>query len=455
MFTLDYEFSTSIYTFSSKLRVPGIRLWAQNQLSELKQEMALGCSLNLAILSLCVLLCLKLNSANEVVASSRGPFHLTDTHVDIGAAQSGICASAVTMHGYKCQEFDVTTDDGYILSVQRIPEGLAGGGGMNRPPVLLQHGVLVDGMTWLLNSPQQSLAMILADNGFDVWIANIRGTRFSRRHVKLDPSEPEFWNWTWDDLVIHELPAVLEFVFQQTGQKIHYVGHSMGTLMALAAFSERKQLDKVKSAALLSPIAYLSHMTTALGVVAAKAFIGEITTIFGLSEFNPKGDAVANLLKIFCAQPGVDCYDLLTAVTGKNCCLNASTVEICLKNEPQSTSTKNLVHLAQTVRDGMLTKYDYGNSNYNVAHYGESRPPPYNLTNIPHDLPIFLSYGGQDALSDVKDVETLLDSLKFHDVDKFYVQYIKDYAHADFIMGVTAKDLVYNQIVKFFRSNQN
>nr|XP_027101938.1 triacylglycerol lipase 2 isoform X1 [Coffea arabica] len=292
-----------------------------------------------------------------------------------------------------------------------------------------------DGMTWLLNSPQQSLAMILADRGFDVWIANIRGTRYSRRHVTLDPSKPEFWNWTWDDLVMHDLPALLDFVFQQTGQKIHYVGHSMGTLMALATFSERKQIDKVKSAALLSPIAFLSHMTTALGVVAAKAFVGEITTLFGLSEFNPKGDAVASLLKALCAQPGVDCYDLLTALTGKNCCLNASTVELFLKNEPQSTSTKNLVHLAQTVRDGKLTKYDYGNAYFNVAHYGESKPPSYNLANIPNDLPIFLSYGGQDALSDVKDVETLLDSLKFHDVEKLHVQYIKDYAHADFIMG--------------------
>lgn len=41
--------------------------------------------------------------------------------------------------------FQVTTDDGYILGVQRIPEGRVGGGGQNRhrQPVLLQHGVLV------------------------------------------------------------------------------------------------------------------------------------------------------------------------------------------------------------------------------------------------------------------------------------------------------------------------
>jgi len=309
----------------------------------------------------------------------------------------------------------------------------------------------VDGMTWLLNSPDQSLAFILADNGFDVWISNIRGTRFSRRHATLNANDPEFWNWTWDDLVMHDLPSVIDFVFKQTGQKMNYVGHSLGTLIALASFSEGRQVDKVKSAALLSPIAYLSHMTTALGVVAARAFVGEITKLFGLAEFNPKGEPVANFLKALCAQPGVDCYDLMSAVTGKNCCLNASTEDLFLKNEPQSTATKNMIHLAQTVRDGILSKYDYGNVNYNLEHYGESRPPVYNLTNIPHNLPLFLSYGGRDALSDVRDVQTLLDSLKLHEPDKISVQYVKDFAHADFIMGVTAKDVVFNQVIEFFR----
>ncbi|KAI8541332.1 hypothetical protein RHMOL_Rhmol08G0052800 [Rhododendron molle] len=138
-------------------------------------------------------------------------------------------------------------------------------------------------------------------------------------------------------------------------------------------------------------------------------------------------------------------------VQGKNCCLNSSTVELFLKNEPQSTATKNMIHLAQTVRDGILSKYDYGNGNYNLEHYGESRPPVYNLTNIPHNLPLFLSYGGRDALSDVRDVQTLLDSLKLHEPDKISIQYVDDFAHADFIMGVTAKDVVFPQVIEFFR----
>lgn len=57
---------------------------------------------------------------------------------------------------------------------------------------------------------------------------------------------------------------------------------------------------------------------------------------------------VEGFLKSLCANPGVDCYDLLSSLTGINCCLNASTVDLFLKNEPQSTSTKNMIHLSQS-----------------------------------------------------------------------------------------------------------
>lgn len=51
---------------------------------------------------------------------------------------------------------------------------------------------------------------------------------------------------------------------------------TQGTLVALAAFSEGRTVDKLKSAALLTPVAYLSHMTTPLGILLAKAFVGEV-----------------------------------------------------------------------------------------------------------------------------------------------------------------------------------
>jgi len=91
-------------------------------------------------------------------------------------------------------------------------------------------------------------------------------------------------------------------------------------------------------------------------------------------------------------------------------------------------------------RSGVLAKFDNGGIS----------PPIYNLSNIPHNLPLFISYGGEDALSDVDDVKNLLDHLKFHDADKLSVQFIKDYAHADYVMGMNAKDKVYNDVTAFF-----
>lgn len=103
------------------------------------------------------------------------------------------------------------------------------------------------------------------------------------------------------------------------------------------------------------------------------------------------------------------------------------------------------------IREGNIAMYDYNDEDENRKHYGQPTPPVYSMTSIPNDLPLFLSYGGADALSDVKDVQLLLDSLKDHDGDKLVVQYRDDYAHADYVMGQNAKQVVYDPLMAFFR----
>ncbi|XP_030539656.2 triacylglycerol lipase 2-like isoform X2 [Rhodamnia argentea] len=357
----------------------------------------------------------------------------------------------VEPQNYDCEEHTVTTQDGYILSLQRISVRQSGGTTGDRPPVMLQHGVFMDGITWLLLPADKSLAFLLADNKFDVWIANTRGTKYSRGHTSLSPDDEAYWNWTWDTLVSSDLPAVFNYVYHQTGQRLHYVGHSQGTLMALAAFSKEQLLDMLRSAVLLSPIAYMGQMTSPVARSAAENFLAEALYWLGVDEFDLRGVAAVKLLQDICQKTGVDCTHMLTAFTGPNCCLNSTIVDVFLDHEPQPTSTMNLIHLAQMIRDGTISMYDYGDEGQNVEHYGQATPPLYNMSSIPNDLPLFLSYGGADALSDVRDVKLLLDSLKDHDGDKLVTQYREDYAHADFVMGENAKEVVYDPLMAFLR----
>ncbi|KAI4308409.1 hypothetical protein L6164_031488 [Bauhinia variegata] len=364
----------------------------------------------------------------------------------------GICSSMVEKQGYACEEHSVTTLDGYILSLQRIPVGQSRGPTGNRPPVLLQHGLFMDGITWLLLPPNKSLAFLLADSGFDVWIANSRGTEYSRLHISLSSNDSSYWNWSWDELVAYDLPATFNYVHDKTKQKLHYIGHSQGTLIALAAFSKDQLLNMLRSAVLLSPIAYVGQMTSPLARNAAYNFIAETLYFnWGIFEFNLRGDAFVDFLKKMCERPGIDCTNLLTSFTGQNCCLSPSIISTFLNHEPQSTATKNMIHLSQMIRNGTLAMYDYGNKEENTRHYGQETPPIYDVTRIPDDLPLFFGYGGADALSDVKDVQLLLQGLKGHDADKLVVQYRDDYAHADYVMGEKAKIDVYDSLIAFLK----
>lgn len=59
------------------------------------------------------------------------------------------------------------------------------------------HGLVASAENWLLRS-EKSLAFLLADNGFDVWLGNARGSRHSRQHKALNPdTDEEFWNFSY------------------------------------------------------------------------------------------------------------------------------------------------------------------------------------------------------------------------------------------------------------------
>ncbi|XP_050205024.1 triacylglycerol lipase 2-like [Mercurialis annua] len=363
----------------------------------------------------------------------------------------GHCQSMAASQGYICQEHKVTTEDGYILSMQRLPADSFGTPSY-KPPVLLQHGILMDGSAWLFNSPDQSLAFILADNGYDVWISNTRGTTYSRGHTSLCPSAPDYWNWSWDELATYDLPAIFNYVHNQTAQKLYYVGHSLGTLTLMTSLSQGKLIDMLGAAALLSPIAFLSHTTSPLAQVSSDLFIAEVTYWLGLHEFFPGGVATAKFFKDICVDhKEINCTNIVTAFSGPDCCLNTTGENNFV---PEPTATKNMIHLCQMIRRGNVAMYDYGNIIENMVHYKQLTPPTYDLTMIPNNIPLFLGSGDKDFMVDERDLQILLNKLQDHDADKLTILKIPTYAHFDFIFGMNANQVVYDPLMDFLDSIQ-
>jgi lysosomal acid lipase/cholesteryl ester hydrolase len=102
----------------------------------------------------------------------------------------------ITRYGYTGEVHKVTTDDGYILTVYRITGSRSSPPSSKKPPVFLNHGLFANGHIWMLQHGSRSLAFKLADNGFDVWIGNSRGTDHSLEHIRLLSNESMYWNFT-------------------------------------------------------------------------------------------------------------------------------------------------------------------------------------------------------------------------------------------------------------------
>lgn len=103
-------------------------------------------------------------------------------------------------YGYNLMTYkNITTKDGYVLTAFRITGSGASPPRSGKPAVLLFHGSGTASDEWVLQAdPHKNLPFLLADAGFDVWLANSRGTDYSQGHLKLNAnSELKYWDYRY------------------------------------------------------------------------------------------------------------------------------------------------------------------------------------------------------------------------------------------------------------------
>ncbi|CAH1105282.1 unnamed protein product [Psylliodes chrysocephalus] len=358
----------------------------------------------------------------------------------------------ISNEGYPSENHYVTTTDGYILNLHRIPRGK--NGTSNGKVVLLQHGLLLASSDWVLLGPKNGLAYILADEGYDVWLPNSRGNRYSRNHTTLSPESSAFWQFSFNEMGRFDIPNTIDYILAQTQQtSLFHIGHSQGTTSFYVMNSLRPEYNsKIKAHISLAPVAYMNNLVSPLVRLFAPGAsqIGVLLQLVGEYEFLPDSGFVDLLLDPVCSigVGKVLCKNVLFAINGFSPeQMNVSNVPLFFANYPAGAATKQLVHYGQEVNTANFEKFDNGLLG-NLQAYNSIFPPDYNISKI--TAPVHFIYASNDFLAAVVDVQRLYSQLP--NGQELYNVPLQTFNHLDFLFGINATNLVYDRIKQILAS---
>eukprot|EP01087_Luapelamoeba_hula_P016092 TRINITY_DN4917_c0_g1_i1.p1 TRINITY_DN4917_c0_g1~~TRINITY_DN4917_c0_g1_i1.p1 ORF type:complete len:464 (-),score=77.92 TRINITY_DN4917_c0_g1_i1:68-1459(-) len=361
----------------------------------------------------------------------------------------------ITSKGYPVEEHYVTTKDGYILTLHRIPHGKLNKQDDDRqekekdittapprPVVFLLHGFMQCSEVWICRpKPENNIAFALADLGYDVWLGNVRGNKYSMKHIKRTPFEPRFWAFCLDEIIQYDMPSMLEYVLEWTSvDKLSYIGFSQGTALGFGAFSMNPALAKRVNVfiALASTAKVLPLQNRMLNAVAHtrpemlflmfgnKSFLNIVLwwrvhaprgTFAWMIEFGNKmlfgwdGSRIADSEK--------------------------SHVYAHLYSQ---TSVKCVVHWFQIICSRTFQMFDdsYRTSARNVDSYHQNSVPSYPLSRL-QSCPVACFYGLRDNMSDIK---RLVGALPKN--TRYFEE--PDYEHLDFLWADNVRTHVFPRI---------
>lgn len=167
-------------------------------------------------------------------------------------------------------------------------------------PVILSHGIATNKYSLDLCRPL-SLAYFLKQEGYSVFVLSLRGAGNSYHNSRCRTVD-----FSFDDIVEYDVPAVIQKAREVTGApKVHWVGHSMGAMIAQAFLGRRLSgHEDIASFVSLGGLGRLDHVrhqwwsafsryprlssffSLRLGARLAAPFIGQVYTPLHKTVYN-------------------------------------------------------------------------------------------------------------------------------------------------------------------------
>ncbi|XP_068625216.1 lipase 3-like [Battus philenor] len=377
------------------------------------------------------------------------------TNRNFARAVSSNFTTIAARYGYVSEEHTVMTDDGYILTMFRIPRGKACRSSMKPPPVLLMHGLLQSADSWVDAGPSSGLAFLISDACYDLWVGNVRGTYYSRRHVRLDPDlDAEFWKFSTHEMGILDLPAIFDYVLTRTkSDDLMYLGFSQGSRIFFTMCSDTSgYCDKARISIHIAPAAIVTN-TRSISVralVEGYAVIAPSLSSPVTLEVLPKGGLVQKIVSTLCRKTlfaATVCKLILTVIDSYDPgSVTTETASVLYDHFPAGTSASTLAIYGQNIISGRFQRYDYGLTE-NLKIYGTAQPTPYDLNRI--STPVVLIYGNNDFVVNPLDVKLL--STQIPNVLETYEVSRPEWNHLDNTYSRYTKQQIFPKINEYLQ----
>lgn len=312
--------------------------------------------------------------------------------------------------GYTAEEHVVQTKDGYLLGLHRLAYKKGeedarvncGPNSIKKKVVYLHHGLLMNSEVWVcLTDAQRTLPFVLVDKGFDVWLGNNRGNKYSKKSVKTSPGTTDFWNFSIDEFAFHDIPDSIAYILDSTGQpSLSYIGFSQGTAQAFATLAIHPKLnEKVNVFIALAPAMSPDGLNNGIVDALVKASPQVLFLLFGRRSILKSATMWQSILypPIFVRAIDVGLSFLFGWKT-KN--ISASQKLAAYPHLYSFTSTKSVVHWFQIIRHKSFQMYDDDVHPPLSTTSKYTKVAKYPTRNI--KTPIVLVYGGSDSLVDIK-----------------------------------------------------
>ncbi len=349
------------------------------------------------------------------------------------------------------EEITVVTEDRYVISMWELTS--KDENNRNGKSIVLQHGLLDGSFTWLVLE-EKSLAKLLCDEGYKVYLPNIRGSKFGKSHLDYKINLiSKFWDFSFDQMAQYDLPAILNLIKKRDNvEKVDYIGHSQGTLMFYLNYMSNPDFLESSINKFIG-IANVPNLNNASHFLLKVAEITKIAELIPIKNFLSFPIEMGEVLVPFCqGKAKILCQSILKLCFGGLTDTGRVDYDRLGKNiflyEPGGTSLQNMKHWLQIFSDKKLLKFDYGSKSKNKEHYGTEKPPEYDLTKMKnYSIKSMVTTSDADPYCNPEDT---LDFLKkIEDQSVVEVLSLTNYDHIDYLWSDSAYEEIYPKILDF------